>query len=303
MNFLVVGPGAMGLLFSARLKRAGHRVILLDYKRDRAEELNKNGIALEGISGDFRERVHVEIHGPFEDIDYVLICVKAYNTKDVAESIKAWIPNSSILVTLQNGLGNIEKLQEIFGSHRVLGGVTSEGATLLSPGRVRHAGAGETIIGPHDPSKTEKLASALKEAGFNVKIQEDVTSLIWGKLIINVGINPFSAILRVRNGALPSLVKDLMESAVNEAVMVSSSKGIILPYENPFGKVLEVCEKTSNNIASMLQDVLKQRRTEIQYINGAIVKEGVSQGIPTPINRSITSLVLAIENSYKLRIQ
>lgn len=304
MRFLVVGPGAMGLLFSGRLKRAGFDVTLLDYKEQRAKVLNKKGISVKGISGDLSVRIPVKTKGPFKDVDFALICVKAYSTKIVASALREWLPDKTILVTLQNGIGNMETLIDIFGTDRVLGGVTSEGATLMESGTVRHAGTGETIIGPDsgEKSKARILADSLKKAGFSVSTHENLQGLIWGKLIINVGINPFSAILRVKNGYLPQLVKDLMEDAVNEAVSVSLAKGISLPYEMPFEKVLEVCRRTSGNIASMLQDVLKKRRTEIEYINGAIVREGKRYGISTPINNALTSLVLALEKSYIKRV-
>ncbi len=304
MKILVVGPGAMGLLFSSRLKRAGYDVLILDYKEERARLLNEKGIRVEGISGEFTQNIPVTVKGPFRDIDLVIVCVKAYNTESVAESLRQWLTDNSTLITLQNGLGNMEALQGIFHPENVLGGITSEGATLIEAGRIRHAGTGETIIGP-DPggnSKAKMVAGVFKRAGFNVRTQEDVHGLIWGKLIINVGINAFSAILQVRNGALPSLAKEVMEEAVNEAVSVSRAKGINLPYENPFQKVLDVCDKTSQNIASMLQDVLNKRKTEVEYINGAIVKEGSKYGIPTPVNRIITSLILGIERSYEIRV-
>jgi 2-dehydropantoate 2-reductase len=144
------------------------------------------------------------------------------------------------------------------------------------------------------------LFSAFNKAGFQTRVVERVDDLIWGKLIINVGINALTAILRVKNGRLPDLpgVPRIMEEAVNEAVAVSRAKEIQLPYPDPIGRVMEVCRATAGNVASMLQDVLKNKMTEIDAINGAIVREGQKLGIPTPVNRTLTSLVQGIQETY-----
>ncbi len=302
MHFLVVGPGAMGCLFSARLKRAGYDVTLLDYIEERARQINNQGIRVQGLSEEYR--IHVPtVSGTFPTVpDLVLICVKSYKTRDAALAIRHGIGPQTVLVTLQNGLGNVEILQEFFGEERVLGGVTAEGATLLGSGEIRHAGQGDTIIGPGgDPDDpAEKLVSAFNQAGFNCNSADHVKNLIWGKLIVNVGINPLTAITRLKNGLLPDLsgTRMIMEEAVKEAVAVARAKGIDLPYSDPLARVIEVCRATAGNVASMLQDVLKQRQTEIDAINGAIVREGKEMNIPTPINRTLTALVQAIQDSY-----
>ena len=306
MHFLVVGPGAMGCLFSARLKRAGYDVTLLDYIEERARRINDQGILVQGLSDEFRIKVPT-VSGTFPTIpDLVLICVKSYKTRDAAMAIKQGIGPQTVLVTLQNGLGNVEILQEIFGEERVLGGVTAEGATLLGPGKIRHAGHGDTIVGPgRDPNgPAERLVSAFNRAGFNSNSADRVNDLIWGKLIINVGINPLTAITRLKNGRLPDLpgTRMIMEEAVKEGVAVARAKGIDLPYPDPLARVIEVCRATAENVASMLQDVLKQRQTEIDAINGAIVREGKAMNIPTPVNLTLTSLVQAIQDSYAERV-
>lgn len=306
MNFLIAGPGAMGCLFAARLKEAGHGVTLLDYRPDRAVLINENGIKVEGITGEY----HVQARATSEDIperpDLVLICVKAHQTRKAAEKIKACLGQEIQVLTLQNGVGNLEILEEIFGTGKVLGGTTAEGATLLGPGHIRHAGQGDTIIGPEgDPNgPIAEVVSAFNAAGFKTRSVEKVNDLIWGKLIINVGINALTAITRLKNGRLPEIegTRSIMEKAVAEAVAVAQAKGIELPYPDPLGRVMEVCRATAGNIASMLQDVLKQRITEVGFINGAIVREGYAQGISTPVNQTLTCLVEAIQETYQERL-
>jgi 2-dehydropantoate 2-reductase len=232
--------------------------------------------------------------------------VKSYSTEEAGRALKPLLGEKGVVVTLQNGVGNVETLGSIFGRERVLGGVTAEGATLLGPGRIRHAGHGETFLGPAGGpgAPAELLASALNSAGFKSRTVEDVDNLIWGKLIVNVGINALAAILRVRNGLLPDLAgaRSVMEDAVKEAVAVAGKKGIRLPYADPMGRVVEVCRATAGNVASMLQDVLKQKPTEVDFINGAVVREGDALGVPTPVNRTLTSIVKAVQESYRERL-
>ena len=141
---------------------------------------------------------------------------------------------------------------------------------------------------------------AFSSAGFTTRSAANVTDLIWGKLVINVGINALTAITGVKNGLLPKIkgTKWIMEEAVREAAAVAHAKGIHLPYPDPFERVVEVCRATSENIASMLQDVLRQRITEVVFINGAIVREGKALKIPTPVNLTLTCLVQAIQETY-----
>jgi 2-dehydropantoate 2-reductase len=306
MNILVVGPGAMGCLFAACLRKSKHHVVLLDYRPERASLINKEGIRVQGVTGKYGIHVPTVIGKTSEIPDIVLICVKANQTKTAAQDLKTWLGPETRILTLQNGIGNMETLGEIFGTEKVLGGVTSEGATLLAPGSIRHAGVGETIIGPQDSpgGAVSEIVSLFASAGFNTRSAQNVNDLIWGKLIINVGINAITAITRLKNGLLPEIegTKAVLEGAVHEAATVARAKGVCLPYPDPIERVLEVCRATSGNMASMLQDVIRQRETEIAFINGAIVREGKALGIPTPVNVTLTFLVQAIQESYDLRV-
>jgi 2-dehydropantoate 2-reductase len=307
MRFLIVGPGAMGCLFAAQLKRAGFDAVLMDYKKERADQLNENGIHVEGITGGYHAMVPAVTGTPPIPPDVVLVCVKAYHTEAAARAILPIIRPDTAVMTLQNGVGNVEKLSEVLDTGVILGGVTSEGATLLDTGKIRHAGKGETIIGAkRDTSgRVGEIVSALNTAEFEARSVGVIDDLIWGKLIINVGINALTAIARLKNGRLPEIAgtRRIMEAAVKEAVAVADAKNIRLPYPDPIERVIEVCRKTSGNIASMLQDVLKERATEVDFINGAIVAEGALLNIPTPVNATLTALVQAIQSTYHERIQ
>lgn len=306
MKILIVGPGAMGCLFAARLFNAGYNVTLLDHDKKRAEKIARQGIIVQGVSGDYTAGVPLISEPKDIEPDIIFICVKSGSTKEAAESVKGIITENSIVATLQNGLGNVEILKEILGDNRVIGGVTSEGATSLGDGKIRHAGAGNTILGPQKDfgDRLKFIIEALNKAGFSASSLDNVEDLIWGKLIINTGINALAAITGLKNGRLPEYKGSLniMKDAVEEAVSVSRAKKINLPYDDAFEKVLQVCRDTSGNIASMLQDVLNKKVTEIDFINGAICREGKNLGISTPVNQTLTSLIRAIEAGYAERL-
>jgi 2-dehydropantoate 2-reductase len=306
MHITIIGPGAMGCLFAAALGKAGYHVTLVDHVKERAALINREGIHVEGITGTYAVKVPVVVSIPTNSPDAVLLCVKSNQTREVATTMRTWLQKAKVLVTLQNGVGNREILSEFFGEERVLGGVTAEGATLLGPGKIRHAGKGETVIGPatRPGGHAENLASILALAGFKSRSEVRVDNLIWGKLIINVGINALTALTRLRNGRLPQIAgsRSIMEEAVSEAATVARAKGIPLPFADPMARVEEVCRLTANNIASMLQDVLRKKPTEIDFINGAIVREGKALHIPTPVNATLTALVKVIEGTYEERI-
>lgn len=305
MNIVVVGPGALGCLLAAFLAEAGQEVLLLDHRPDRAELINRQGLMVEGISGEHRVRAPVSV-SPEEGAgaELVLVCVKAYNTASAIEPLVPILGPQTRVLTLQNGLGNVETLSTACGPERVWGGVTAQGATVLGPGHIRHAGAGETLIGAVSGSDQETsltdVAAVFNQAGLPTRVEPMVDSLIWSKLIINVGINPLTAITRLRNGQLldhPG-TQWVMEQAVREAVAVAQAQGVKLIYPDPLARVKEVARATAGNIASMLQDVRAQRQTEIEQINGAIAALGRRLGLPTPINETLTNLVRTIQDSY-----
>ncbi len=306
MDFLIVGPGAMGCLFAARLQKVGLNAALLDYRPERAEEIDRSGIHVEGVDGEFHVPVPATVGSVPGSPSFVLICVKSNETAAAGRAVRDLLSNKPVVVTLQNGLGHMETLGELFGPDRVLGGVTSEGATLLGVGRVRHAGRGETVLGPggRPGGPAERLAQAFNRAGFTTRCAEDVENLIWGKLMVNVGINALTAITRLHNGRLPDIggTRTVMEMAVAEAVAVAGGRGIRLPYDRPLERVIQVCRATAENVSSMLQDVLKERITEVDYINGAIVRQGEAMGIATPANTILTCLVKALQETYTRRI-
>ena len=302
MKIAVIGAGAMGSLFGAYLAKAGEAVMVVDIWQEHVAAIRSQGLMLGEPAGDEVVRLDAMLGtGGLEPVDLVILFVKSAATQAAATDAAALLRPGGRVLTLQNGLGNAEAIAEIVGAERVLAGTTAQGATLLGPGRVRHGGSGETHIGRlsgEADAFCHEVAALLTNAGLPTVVEPDVRSLIWGKLIINTGINALTALLRLRNGQLADLAetRQLLALAVEEAVKVARAAGVQLPYEKPLEKVLAVAVATGQNQSSMLQDVLRGSPTEIAVINGAIVREGERLGVATPVNRTLTLLVQALEN-------
>jgi 2-dehydropantoate 2-reductase len=309
VKIAVIGAGAVGSLFSARLTEAGRNVVLIDKYPDRAKHLTQTGLSLTGVSGDRIVPVPATVDSDsVGTADLVLICVKAYDTKSAIEQHASLVgPNTSVL-TLQNGLGNVDVLIEAVGVEKVLGGTTAQGGFMTGLGKFHHAGAGPTFIGEISGQSTDRvqmLAEMLNDAGIKTEISSDVNKLIWTKLVVNVGINALTALLQVTNGVTSSneYARAVQRAAVDEAVTVGNSAGVDLDRDHLHKHVVAVAEATAPNINSMLADRRKKARTEIDYINGAIVRKGDELGIEVPVNRTLAHLMTAIETSYELQVE
>jgi 2-dehydropantoate 2-reductase len=302
-RIVVLGPGAMGCLFSALLTRGGADVVLLDRNPDRARLINDRGLILEqgGRSETIAVRATADpaAAGP---AGLVIVCVKAYDTAAAAGAAAAAAGPGADVLSLQNGVGNVEALVAALGAGRVLGGTTAQGANLVGPGHVRHAGTGETVIGePGGGDRRARRAAAVFEAGgVPARATDDLEALIWSKVAINAAINPLTALLKVRNGALAELpaARALMEAAAAEAAAVAAARGIKLLYPDARARAAEVARATAENISSMHADARAQRRTEIEQINGAVAAEAERLSVPAPVNAALTALVRALEESY-----
>ncbi len=305
MRIAIVGPGSMGLLFACRLAQAGADVFLLDYKSERAEAITAQGVVIEDDSGSQTVKVQATADpAELASADLALVCVKAYRTAEVANLLARHLPQGARAMTVQNGAGNVEILAEALGPQRVLGGITSEGANILGPGHVRHAGRGLTHVGPMDGAPDEfctQVNDLLIKAGFDSSLAEGVQNLIWTKLVINVGINPLTAILDVPNGQLVEAEASarLMELAVAEAVAVGKAKDVRFLHEDMLAAVQDVSRRTAKNVSSMRADVLAKRQTEVEFINGIICRAGAEANVPTPVNEALTLMVKAIEDKNR----
>jgi 2-dehydropantoate 2-reductase len=287
MRVVVFGAGAMACLFGARLSRVAN-VTLIDAWTEGIESIRKNGIVCEEASGCSTAHVDAALPGsPLEPGDVAFVLVKAWQTEQVSKYLRNYTRAGSPVISLQNGLGNVERL-----GPSALPGSTAEGVTLLGPGRVRAGGSGPTHV-----AAPAWIVDLLKSAGFesyNCDLSE-ARNLIWGKLAVNCGINALTALLRVPNGELlrRPAAESLMTSAVLECAAVAKELKIDLPFADAAAKVREVAERTAANMSSMLQDVLRGAPTECDAINGAVAREGEKLSVPTPVNWMLWQLVKA----------
>lgn len=292
----------MGSLFAYFFHQAGYTPWLLDNHEGRVDAIRREGLTVETPAGKHHIPLSTATTKPEEigQADLIVIAVKAYDTELAMEGAVSLLGDKTVVLTLQNGLYNIERLTPIAGNNRVLGGTTAHGATQLDHAHIRHAGSGETVIGALQGERAlpvNAIADLLNSSGVTTRVTDDVHGALWSKLIINAAINPLTALTRLPNGEITecSELVEVQRRVVEEACAVAKQKGVMIHFADPVGKVMQVCKATATNQSSMLQDILNGTKTEIDYINGAIVAEGTSCGVPTPYNQILTRLVRALE--------
>ncbi len=304
MKIAIIGPGALGLFFAAHLQQGGHEVWLLDYRPARAAFLRQHGLNFQTLTGESHHYPLQVALAPTEigPCDLALLLVKAHQTKVAARHLPVLLQGGGIALTLQNGIGNVEEMAAVAGPQRLLAGVTMVGVTKSAEGQIRHAGPGPIILGiPPQSTVTSAELAALcqlfQRAGLECRTEEDIVTVLWQKLLINVGINPITALTRLPNGRLPEIPEawEVVAAAVQEAHRIGLACGLPLPAE-PLNLVRQVCQATSGNRSSMLQDILNHRPTEIDALNGQIVAHGQRLGLSTPVNALLTHLIKALEN-------
>ncbi len=305
MKISIIGSGAMGSLYGGKLSLSGQDVTLFDVFREHVEKVQRDGLVIEdavtGTGVVARPRASVEPRS-VDGSDVLIVFVKSTSTEQVAAQFEAHAGPRTVVLTLQNGLGNEAIIRRHFGPGRTAAGVTSHGATFLGPGRIRHAGKGPTHIAMSDGdnAKLAGLADALNNAGFETHVEKDVVALVWSKLVINVGINALTALIGQPNGTLLRYeeTKAIMADLVSEAVAVARARGVHFTDDDPLAAVYEVAKKTGANRSSMLQDFDKGRESEIDFMNGAIVREAAALGMPAPVNGTVTRLVKALDRIH-----
>lgn len=297
-RILIVGSGALATLFAALLSKAGVDVTMLGTWPEGLATLRTHGARLDG-EGSFTVRA-TDDPADCREAKFALVLVKSWQTERVAHQLDECLAEDGLAVTLQNGLGNDDILSGMLGRRRVSRGVTTLGATLLEPGYVRLNGSGIVTLEAHPQLTT--LETTMRVAKFKISVVENVWPIVWGKLIVNAAINPLTALLRVKNGELLSIppAYELMGKLARETASVAEALGVALPFLVPEYAVEEVAQRTSDNISSMLQDILRGAPTEVDAINGAVVRKGEEKKISTPVNRVIWSLVNALPRPGKL---
>ncbi len=302
MRVAVVGAGGIGSVFGGRLAAAGHEVWLVHRRPAHVEAVRRDGLLLDGPRGAERIAIRATCDpGEVGFVDLVLVLTKANDTRAAADAARPLVGDGTVVVTLQNGLGNLETIGEVLGVERVLVGMTYHGASLDAPGRVRHTATGQTFVGEPWGGITERvqsIADCFTEAGVATEVTDRLWEMVWGKLVVNAALNATCALTGASGVdilASPS-ARELVGQVAHECAAVATALGITLPYPDPAVRVWQHCETIQTAKPSMLQDLERGRTTEIDAINGAIVREGMRLGVPTPLNRALMLLIKARED-------
>ncbi|MGH2615332.1 MAG: ketopantoate reductase family protein [Thermomicrobiales bacterium] len=309
MRFVIVGPGALGSVIGAILAQGNHDVSLLGRPSPHLRALRETGLHLTS-----RARATERVMLPASDdasivaaADAIVILVKTGDTTAAMNAIKPHVRMGQTVLTLQNGLGNAERIGGVLDEGvRVLAGVTSHAAHRTGPGAVVHAGEGPTLIGPldeRDAPMAAELAQAFTDSGLPTASVPDIERWIWQKAAVNAAINGLTALGEFPNGAIaanPDLL-DAAEIIAEEAASVARARGFELGGMRRI--ILETATATANNRSSMLQDLENGRRTEVAAIHGAILAAGAETGIATPAIQTIAALIAAKEQSVSAAAQ
>lgn len=305
MRIVILGAGALGSLIGARLSKTDEHVLLLTTDREHVESIRHRGLLVEELDGSIQIYPVAAYDDPSavpEKPDLIIITVKSYDTAAAVNSITKRCCDSTIFLTLQNGIGNWEQIAHLVGQDSVLLGTTAQGATMLEPGRIRHGGNGHTFIGEFSNQPTHRVRQVVdifRQANLETNPSNQMQKLIWEKLLINVGINAVTALTGIKNGRVAELepARDLSKAAVQEALAVAQNKGFAIDSEI-VDRVIAVAKATARNRSSMGQDIDHGKQTEIDAINGAIVRFAQELEIPAPVNQTLTRLVQTLEANY-----
>jgi 2-dehydropantoate 2-reductase len=296
MQIAVIGAGNMGCVYGGNLARTGQAVTFVDIWQEQIDAIRNNGLQLSGLHGDFTVQVGATsdpAQAPKADI--ALICVNTYATAPAAQTAKSLLKVSGYAVTLQNGLGNIEILSEVLGPERLLGGLTFHSGDLQAPGKVMHTNSGPTYLGELDKSQTARLQALytlMDQAGMHPQLEADIMATIWGKFVHNCGINAICAITGLRPGNIQEVpeLDEFQSRIIAEVLALVQAKGIVLPDPSPLESIKAYSAKKFHRV-SMLQHLERGSRTEIDSLNGYVVRESAKLGLSAPYNDALTRLM------------
>ena len=294
MKIAIMGAGAVGSYYGGLLARAGHQVVLIG-RAAHADAVRHGGLRLQTTS--FDQTLALESGTEPQAVagaDWVLVCVKAGDTEAAAAAIAPHLRDGALVLSLQNGIDNAERLQSLLPRQRVQPVLVYAAVELASPGHVRHHGRGELVIGAGPDSAG--IAQVFGGAGVPVEVLADIRSAQWSKLLVNCAYNALSAISRLPYGRMiqgPG-IEQVMRDAVAECLAVARAEGVELPADS-WERVRALADAMPTQQSSTAQDLARGRRSEIDQLNGHVVHRGEALGVPTPVNRTLHALVRLLE--------
>ncbi|MBI2134771.1 2-dehydropantoate 2-reductase [Candidatus Woesearchaeota archaeon] len=290
MTIVILGAGGIGSLIGGFLSKQND--VLLVGRRSHIDKINRKGLEITGsVNENFKVNATTKIISINEN-DLIVLTTKATDNKRSLDEIKHLIRKSNTVLCLQNGLGNEEQIKKIVDC-RVVRGIITAGVTFLEPGKVVCSNLGNIFL--EDSDASEKIADMLNESGLDAEIRKDIKKLIWKKLILNCVLNPLTAILKVENNGI-SDVLDVAKMISDEAVEAAKTQHIDFNKYKVFRDVCRVINSAGSNKSSMLQDILKGRKTEIDFLNGRIAEIAEKHKIGAPVNMALTDIIRFLEN-------
>jgi 2-dehydropantoate 2-reductase len=304
---VIVGAGAMGGMLAAKLAASGKKVVLLDVSSDLVNQINTFGLVVDTKNAGseihhikaFSETANLEV------ADAVFFFIKAQHTASAAQFAKPLVGASTTIISLQNGWGNADTLAEVFPANQIVVGVTYHSATVVSLGKVAHTGFGATFVGPYvdgaEMNRTEEIGNWLNEAGIEATVSPYVKTEVWKKLILNAVTLPTSALTGLCAGAQgePGSLLDLLDDITAECVAVARAQGYDIVLEERLDRIHTILQNAGKGKSSMLQDTQARRKTEIEVINGAVVKAAEKSGVPVPLNKAMVAMIHGLERGWK----
>ncbi|MDH6365812.1 2-dehydropantoate 2-reductase [Enterococcus sp. PF1-24] len=310
MKIAIAGAGAMGSRFGFMLTDAGHTVNFIDPWKEHVEKINQEGLLVETENTSKYYKIPSFLPNEVVDKDYELIILftKAMQLEGMLKQIQGILTENTALLVLSNGLGNIETIEEYAGNSAIYAGVTLWSCELEGPAHIRATGSGNVEFQPvkeKNAAMTEELLTLLNQAKLNAEISQNVVLSIWKKAAFNSVLNTYCALLDCNVGQFGSSdqAMALSEVVVNEFVAVATAKNVPLTADMVLATVKKVFdpEQSGDHFPSMHQDITKRRKTEIDYLNGAVVKMGASLNIPVPANQLLTALIHEKEDILKIK--
>jgi 2-dehydropantoate 2-reductase len=305
MRVVVVGAGAMGSLYGGQLKESGQDVVLVDIWAQHVETINNVGLRIEK---DQAVRL-IPVPACFaseitEKPDLIILFTKTFHSEEAIKSILQAVKDETLVLTLQNGLGNVELLQQYFAADKVILGSTNFPSDLVGPGHIKTHGAGETRImalGSCDAQRLETIRIALDRAGFQCSIVKDIFPLIWEKVAFNAAMNSLTSITKLTVGRLGSTAegRDLAYQVAGEVLSVAEKKGLVVNRERVRNMLDDAFVDHYEHMPSMLQDMLAGKKTEIEAINGAVLREAAAAGVAVPATEVLYKIIKLLEETQQ----
>jgi 2-dehydropantoate 2-reductase len=293
VNIAVMGAGAVGCYYGGMLARAGHAVTLIG-RRQHVEAVSRAGLFMDTQS--FQAHVPVEASTEADAVrgaELVLFCVKSTDTESAAAEIAPHLHADAVVIGLQNGVDNAERLKAVL-PHEVCPAVVYVATEMAGPGHVKHHGRGELVIAP--TAASERLVALFTGAGVPVQISDNVAGALWAKLIVNCAYNALSAVSQLPYGRLVAVdgVHAVMRDVVEECLAVARGEGVTVPGDM-WETVARIAGTMPTQLSSTAQDLARGKRSEIDHLNGYVVRRGEALGIAVPANRVLQALVRLLE--------